>query len=264
MALFAEDDVISNLNNRFVGLTEIRDDLQNLVAMGIKIANVSIEVSGNTVTAAQEIRQPQFAAFGIDRIIQIAVFEFRDGLITSLMQTPDTSDPDTASFVEAGGGGGGGGSGPPGALPNTGSGGLADSDRAIAWTALSLAAGLAMFRDANQRRCTDRNSAPPLGQAVPTRRRSRVISLLSQAVHVSPRPRGGRRPLGIGLPRHGTQRHATDSDRAYDPGNRTFMARRVQPGDATARRPRFSGGALRIRPEFWPGASDCKCGHRSH
>ena len=148
VALFAEDGVIENPNRRFVGLAEIRGDLQAQVDQGINMTNVSVEVSGSSVMVIQEIRQPRIEAFGIERIIRIATFEIRDGKIVSLAAMPDTSDPDTARFVASQGPGGGAGpAGPPPAgpeaLPDTGSGGLADNKSGSAWFALSLAAGLA-------------------------------------------------------------------------------------------------------------------------
>ncbi len=148
VALFAEDAVIDNPRRTFVGLAEIRDDLQREVDNGLNITNVSVEVSGSSVTAIQEIRTPRIEAFGIERIIRIATFELRDGKIVSLAQMPDTSDPETARFQEAQAPGGGGPpAGPPPAgpeaLPDTGSGGLAADKSGGAWFALSLASGLA-------------------------------------------------------------------------------------------------------------------------
>ncbi len=158
VALFAEDAVIESPRNTFVGLTEIRDDLQGEVDNGNNITIVSIEVSGSSVTTTQEIRNPRIEALGVERIIRIATFEVRDGKIVSLAQAPDLSDPQTAQVQ---------GAGPPGepppavpdaepepepevisapdALPDTGSGGLANGNGGSCWAALSLAGGLALF-----------------------------------------------------------------------------------------------------------------------
>ena len=43
-------------------------------------------VTGDTVTATQEVRQPQISAFGIDRIIRIDTFVVRDGEIVPACQ----------------------------------------------------------------------------------------------------------------------------------------------------------------------------------
>ncbi len=166
VALFAEDAVIELAMGTFVGLTEIRGDLQRNVDMGLNVTNVSVEVSGNIVTAIQEVRNPQVEAFGIDRIIRIATFEIRDGKIVFLTRMGDTSDPDTVRFQEAQRAAGGGGPGEPppaapdaeaeaepepevisapDALPDTGSGGLANGNGGSGWAALSLAGGLALF-----------------------------------------------------------------------------------------------------------------------
>ena len=151
-ALFATDDVLAAPMHTFAGREEIAADLQGFIDQGGTLTTIDVDLVGDTVTATQEVRQPQIAAFGIDRIIRIDTFVVIDGEITSLSPRPDISDPDTARFAASqmgamGGGGGGGMMTPsPGALPATGSGGLADGrGNPGTWLPLSLAAALAVL-----------------------------------------------------------------------------------------------------------------------
>lgn len=106
------DGVILAPRNSFSGRFEIEADLQNFIDRGGSLTTIALAVTGDTVTATQEVRQPQISAFGIDRIIRIDTFVVRDGETVSVSPRPDTSDPDTARFSamqEAAGAGAGGG-----------------------------------------------------------------------------------------------------------------------------------------------------------
>ena len=155
-SLFAEDAVVEAPLLTIVGRDAIQGELQNAVDMGNTLTTIDIEVAGDTVTAIQEVRNPQIAALGIDRIIRIDTFVISAGEIVSWSPRLDTSDPDTVRFQQAqmaagGGPPGGPPAGPtpppaaPDALPDTGSGGLTSGNGGSGWVALSLAGGLALF-----------------------------------------------------------------------------------------------------------------------
>ncbi len=79
------------------------------------------QVSGTTVRIRTEVRADIYRAAGVERIVNNATVEVRDGKIASYVEFPDASDAQTAQFlayVQAR-------QGPPPAPPRTGGGGEA-------------------------------------------------------------------------------------------------------------------------------------------
>lgn len=110
---------------------------------GGTLALSDLSSADGTVTATARIRAPFLADLGIDRLLASFTAELVDGLIARLSLQPDLSDPQTAAFIEARDAAEENGVVlRPGALPLTGSGGLASEPTTdgVSWpTVVALA-----------------------------------------------------------------------------------------------------------------------------
>ncbi len=128
-----------------VGKDAVRTDLLSFIAQHTQTTIVGTpQASGTTVRVRLEARADNISAAGVDRFINDTTLEVRDGLIASARAVPDTSDPQTAQFLEYQRTHPQPGGAMPG-LPNTGGGGrAAGADRrgALALGLLGLVVGL--------------------------------------------------------------------------------------------------------------------------
>ncbi len=120
--------------NECVGIAAVQGEIEKDVTDNHRIDIVSIEVSGNTVTARVELRTDGTRARSVERIIQIFTVEVTGDKISSLQAAPDLTDPVTADFAKGG----------PQGPPKTGGPPTALGDDASTWWQYLLIAGGAL------------------------------------------------------------------------------------------------------------------------
>ena len=121
-----------------IGKEAVRADVQNYIpTYHVQATPVdSPQVSGTTVRARLAVRSDDSRAAGVDRFINNATVEMRDGKIASFRVVPDVSDPQTAQYLvyqraQAGAP----------SMPRTGAGGVV-SPLPPDWVALLIVGGL--------------------------------------------------------------------------------------------------------------------------
>ncbi len=103
-SFFAEDATATGLcppANVCHGRAEIQGQLQKEIAEQAHDEIRDLTVNGNTVVAHLAETAPGFAEIGIERTYITVTATVRDGLITSLADELDLTDPQTAKFAQA-------------------------------------------------------------------------------------------------------------------------------------------------------------------
>lgn len=103
-AYFTEDAVFvggpaCTAANPCIGGAAVQDRFQRLQAQGERATLLGVQVSGNRVTFALEVRNSTTAAAGVDRIVVGVTAELRDGRISRWQATMDATDPQTATVI---------------------------------------------------------------------------------------------------------------------------------------------------------------------
>lgn len=134
-AFFSEDVTVTGLcppANVCHGRAELQAFLEIEIAEGAQDEIRDLTVDGNTVVVQLTERVPAFAELGIERVYITLTATVEDGLITSMVDELDLSDPQTATFVQALEGG------EEPALPDSGTGYEASVHDAPWWALVAL------------------------------------------------------------------------------------------------------------------------------
>ena len=101
IAAFYTDDAVFDAGPCMpcVGPEEIQAGWATFVAFNWVITVISVEVSGNTVSARQEGRSASIRAAGLERVILLETVEFTGKLISSHQNRPDFEDEQTVAWL---------------------------------------------------------------------------------------------------------------------------------------------------------------------